>query len=162
MFPEMRRNRQQLSQEECLAILDRGTAGTLALCGDDGWPYAVPLSYVRQGERLIFHCAKAGHKLDLLRQNPKASFCVVDQDRVIPEEYTTYFRSVILFGTLRELTDEGEKRAAIEALALRYHPADTPAGRSATIDREWAPLCMLEMTVAHMTGKEAIELVRPR
>ena len=149
MFPEMRRKKQQLSPEACIAILDRGTSGILALCGDDGWPYAVPLSYVRQEG-----------KLDLLRQNPKASFCVVDQDQIVPEKYTTYFRSVILFGTVRELTDDGEKHAAIEALALRYHPTDTPEGRTAAIDQDWAPLCVLEMTVEHMTGKEAIELVQ--
>ena len=78
----------------------------------------------------------------------------------ISEKYTTYFRSVILFGTVRELTDDGEKHAAIEALALRYHPTDTPEGRTAAIDQDWVPLCVLEMTVEHMTGKEAIELVR--
>lgn len=160
MFPEMRRKKQQLSPEACIAILDRGTSGILALCGDEGWPYAVPLSYVRQEGKLYFHCAKAGRKLDLLRQNPKASFCVVDQDQIVPEKYTTYFRSVILFGTVRELTDDGEKHAAIEALTLRYHPTDTPEGRTAAIDQDWAPLCVLEMTVEHMTGKEAIELVR--
>lgn len=162
MFPEMRRKKQQLSPGECQAILDRGTAGTLALCGDEGWPYAVPISYVQQGDRIYFHCAKAGHKLNLLHQNPKASFCVVDQDHIVPQEYTTYFRSVILFGRVRELTGEEEKRAAMEALALRYHPTDTPAGRAAAIDKDWAPLCVLEMTVDHMTGKESIELTRQR
>ena len=61
---------------------------------------------------------------------------------------------------MRELTDDGEKHAAIEPLALRNHPTDTPEGRTAAIDQDWAPLCVLEMTVEHMTGKEAIELVQ--
>ena len=162
MFKEMRRHKQLLNAEETAAVLNRGTSGVLALSGEDGYPYAVPLSYVFDGEKLYFHSAKAGHKLEALRRCPKASFCVIDQDRIVPEEYTTYFRSVIAFGTIRELEDEGEKRAAIEKLARKYTPNDTPEGMDAAIRRDWAPLCMLEMTIDHMTGKEAIELVKAK
>lgn len=162
MFRPMRRKRQELSSEECANVLNRGTCGVLSLYGDDGYPYGVPLSYVYDGRRLIFHCAKAGHKIDAVKRNPKASFCVIDQDHIVPEEYTTYFRSVIIFGTIRILEDDKEKREAIEALALKYAPNDSPENRGHAIDREWAPLCMMEMTVDHMTGKEAIELVRQK
>ena len=85
-----------------------------------------------------------------------------DQDQIVPEEYTTYFRSVIAFGAIRELEDDGEKRAAIEKLARKYTPDDTPEGLNAAIQRDWAPLCMLEMTIDHLTGKEAIELVKAK
>ncbi len=162
MFREMRRKRQALNPEECTAILQRGTSGVLALEGDDHYPYAVPLSYLYKDNHLYFHCAKTGHKLDAIKRNPRASFCVIDQDQVVPEEYTSYFRSVIVFGTIRILTDEQEKRSAIERLALKYAPSDSEAGRQAAIGREWLPLCMLEMSVEHMTGKEAIELTQLR
>ena len=72
----------------------------------------------------------------------------------------TYFRSVIAFGQVRELTDEQEKRAAIEKLALRYAPQDSEDNRQRAIEQDWKPLCMLEMTVEHLSGKEAIELIR--
>ena len=85
----------------CEAVLSRGSHGVLALAGDEGYPYAVPISYVYEGGKLYFHCAKSGHKLDAIARCPKASFCVVDQDQVVPQEYTTYFRSVIAFGTIR-------------------------------------------------------------
>ena len=160
MFHEMRRKKQALSLEECAAILNLRTSGVLALAGDEDYPYAVPISYVYDGSKLYFHCAKRGHKLDAIHQNPKASFCVVDKDQVVPEEYTSYFRSVIVFGQMRVLEDEREKRTAIEALALRYAPEDGADRRKAVIDREWAPLCMLELTIEHMTGKQAIELVQ--
>lgn len=162
MFRGMRRKKQALSPEECAAVLAQGTAGVLALSGDDGYPYAVPLSYVFDGGRLYFHCAKAGHKLDAIRQNNRASFCVVGQDQIVPEEYTTYFKSVIIFGTMRILEDVSEKHAAIEKLAVKYAPDDTTEHRSQMIDRDWSPLCMLEMTIEHMTGKEAIELRKER
>lgn len=162
MFRDMRRKKQLLSQEEAAAVLNRGTSGVLALAGDDGYPYAVPISYVYDGEKLYFHCAKSGHKLDAIRREEKASFCVIDQDQIVPEEYTTYFRSVIVFGRIRILEETGEKRAAIEKLALKYAPDSTPEDRQREIQREWTPLCMLEMTIDHMTGKEAIELARAR
>lgn len=162
MFREMRRKRQALAQDVCAEILRHGSCGVLALSGDGGYPYAVPISYVYDGEKLYFHSAKSGHKLDAIRREPRASFCVIDRDEIVPEEYTSYFRSVIVFGTIRELLDEGEKRAAIEKLAVKYAPEDSAEGRRAAIDREWKPLCMLEMTPEHISGKEAIELVRTR
>ena len=162
MFRELRRKRQALSAEECAAVLLRGTSGVLALSGDNGYPYAVPISYVYDGKALYFHCARAGHKLDALRREPKASFCVVDQDQVVPEEYTTYFRSVIAFGTVREVEDPAEMRRAMELLAAKYAPASTAEERSRAMDREWPGLCVLEMTVEHLTGKEAVELVKQR
>lgn len=162
MFQTMRRKRQELSREDTAAILERRASGVLALAEEGGFPYAVPLSYVYTGDKLYFHCAKSGHKLELIRQNPKASFCVVDQDQIVPEEYTTYFRSAIVFGELRVMEDGPEKRAAIEALAAKYDPEGPADGRQKEIDREWGALCVLEMEISHMTGKEAIELVRAR
>ena len=162
MFRDMRRKKQELPKEDCAAILKRGMSGVLALAGDDDYPYAVPISYVYDGERLYFHCAKSGHKLDAIFRNPKASFCVIDKDEIVPEEYTTYFRSVIVFGKIRILEDDGEKRSAIEKLALKYAPDDTMENRQEAIDKEWKPLCTLEMVPEHISGKEAIELARQR
>ena len=159
MYPAIRRGRQALGPAACDAILQKGTSGVLALCGASGQPYAVPLSYVYHQGKLYFHCAKAGHKLDLLAENPRASFCVVGQDEVIPAKYTTYYRSVVVFGAVRQLTDPAEKRAAIEALAFRYAPDETDAARAAEIDRYWDELCMLELAPDHITGKQCIELV---
>ena len=160
MFRPMRRSAQALDGGACVEILERGTSGVLALAGDGGWPYAVPLSYAFDGEKLYFHCAREGHKLDAIRREARASFCVVDRDDVKPAEYTSYFRSVIIFGRVRVLEDEAQKRAAIELLARRYFPEDSAEGRRRAIEREWAGLCMLEMDIEHMSGKEAKELAR--
>lgn len=122
-----------LPKERNAAILYAGTSGVLALDGDDGYPYAVPISYVYDGKKIYFHCAKTGHKLDAIRRNAKASFCVVDQDQIVPEEYTTYFRSVVVFGQIRILENENEKRLAIEKLAIKYSPDESAASREAEI-----------------------------
>lgn len=162
VFREMRRKKQVLSQKEVEDILHRGTSGVLALLGDNDYPYAVPISYVYDDGKVYFHSAKSGHKIDAVQRTAKASFCVIDEDLVVPEEYTTYFRSVIAFGRIRIVEDDSEKRAAIEKLAIKYAPEDTAANRDYAISREWKPLCMLEMTIDHVTGKEAIELVKER
>lgn len=160
MFREMRRSRQQLSKSDSLAILERGKYGTLALLGDNGYPYAVPLNYVLWQGKLYFHSAKQGHKIDAVRNEPKASFCVVDSDELVPQEYTTYFRSVIVFGNISIVSDEAEKRSAIEALAKKFFPEDNEQHRNAAIDREYSPLCVLRMDIQHISGKQAIELVK--
>ena len=77
MFREMRRKKQALSQEACSVVLEKGTSGVLAVSGDNDYPYAVPLSYVYDGEKIYFHCAKSGHKLDAIQKNQKVSFCVI-------------------------------------------------------------------------------------
>lgn len=161
MFREMRRNNQGLSPEESIAALKRGTSGVLAVSGDDDYPYAVPLSYVYTDSRIYFHCAKSGHKLDGIARNPKVSFCVIDQDNVAPLEYTTYFRSVIVFGKARILEDEAEQRRALEILALRYSPDDAQ-GRLREIDKLIERTCLVELVIEHMTGKEAKELVQAK
>ena len=153
--------RSLLAEAETIQIFERGTSGVLALSGDEGYPYAVPLSYVYADGRIIFHGAKSGHKIDAIRGCEKASFCVIDRDQVVPEEYTTWFRSAIAFGRVRIIDQDAEKRAAIELLSEKYSP-DDPEGRRAEIEREYKILCMFELRIEHMTGKEAIELVRAR
>ena len=125
MFREMRRKLQLLDEKESIALLERGTAGVLALSGDEGYPYAVPISYVYNDSKIFFHSAVSGHKIDAIKNSDKASFCVIAQDHIVPKEYTTYYKSVIAFGRLRILEDASEKRAAIELLAQKYYPADT-------------------------------------
>lgn len=68
MFREMRRKKQLLSKRESIDVLSRGTAGVLALLGDDDYPYAVPISYVYDNSKIYFHGAKAGHKIDAIQK----------------------------------------------------------------------------------------------
>lgn len=142
-------------------ILKENTSGVLSVYGEDGYPYGVPLSYVYADGKLYFHSAKDGHKIDAVRNNNKVSFTVIAQDNIVAEEYTTYFQSVIAFGTARILEQDDEKRTAIEQLAEKYMP-DLKEGRLQEIEKEFHRLCMIEVTIDSLTGKEAIELVRAR
>lgn len=157
MFREMRRKKQQLTDEEAVLILKNASSGVLALSGDDGYPYAVPLSFVYDNSKIYFHCAKTGHKIDAVKRNNKASFCVIERDDVVAKKFLTLYRSVIVFGKTRILEDDDEKRHAIEILAKKYSP-NLKSEREEEIKKEFDRLCMIEMTVEHITGKEALEL----
>lgn len=161
MFREMRRSRQQLSDAESMEILLRGTSGVLALAGDDGYPYAVPLSYVYREGVIWFHCAVTGHKLDALRRNDKVSFCVIDRDQVIPEKLTSAYRSVIVFGRTRVVEDEGEKRRAARWLGEKYDP-DNRSDMDREIDETLPRMSVIRLDIEHMTGKEGRVLTQAR
>ncbi len=158
MFRDMRRKKQQLSKEESEEILRRGTSGVLALAGDEGFPYAVPLSYVYERGKIYFHSAVSGHKIDAVRKSEKASFCVIGQDHVLPEKFTTRYKSVIAFGTVRILEDGQEIRKAVERLSDKYSPGEREA-RDREIEKDWERLCMIEFSITHLTGKQGIECI---
>lgn len=160
-FRDMRRKRQQLADADCIAILQKATAGTLALLGDNDYPYAVPISYVYDKGKLYFHSAMAGHKVDAIRRCNKASFCVIDQDDVRPEKYTTYFRSVIAFGRIRIVEDDAERVAIMRMLGNRYNPHHDEALQK-EMESGLAHMLAIRFDIEHLTGKEAIELVRQR
>ena len=160
-FREMRRKRQQLTDEESIGILQKATAGTLALLGDNDYPYAVPISYVYHEGKLYFHSALAGHKVDAIRKFDKASFCVIEQDDVQPKKYTTFFRSVIAFGRIQIIEDETEKLAMARMLGNRYNPNDDDSLKK-EIESGLSRMLMIRFDIEHLTGKEAIELVRQR
>ena len=160
-FREMRRKRQLLSDEESIGILKNATAGTLALLGDKGYPYAVPISYVYANGKLYFHNSLSGHKVDAIRNCDKASFCVIDKDDVQPEKYTTFFRSVIAFGRIHIIEDETEKLAMARMLGNRYNPNNDESLQK-EIENGLSRMLMIRFDIEHLTGKEAIELVRQK
>ena len=158
-FRAMRRKRQHLSEAESIEILRKATAGTLALLGDGGYPYAVPISYVYADGKLYFHSALSGHKVDAIRNCDKASFCVIDKDDVQPERYTTFFRSVIAFGRIHIIEDEQEKQETARLLGDRYNPNQEEALQK-ELEHGFARMLMIRFDIEHLTGKEAIELVK--
>ena len=158
-FREMRRNSQQLSNEESIAILQKATAGTLALLGDGDYPYAVPISYVYDDGKLFFHSALTGHKVDAIRKCDKASFCVIERDDVQPERYTTFYRSVIAFGRIHIVENEEEKLSFARMLGNRYNPNDEERLQK-ELEKGFSRMLMICFDIEHLTGKEAIELVR--
>lgn len=156
----MRRFRQQLTAEEAADILYAGTNGVLSLVDHNGAPYGVPISYAYDGEGHIYlHSAIAGHKIDCIGYESRCSFCVVAQDHIVPEEFTTYFRSVIVSGNIRILDDPEEIHNGLICLCDKYCPGIDPTHEIAKFRNA---VRVLRIDIDDMTGKESIELVRKK
>ena len=144
----MRRFKQQLSEEECLEILKTAKRGVLAVLGDEGYPYAVPLDFVYEN-------AKEGHKLDAILQEPKCSCCVLSDGVPEPDSWWFHFSSVISFGKIAILEDPEAVREKLILLGRKYMP--TEAEIQADIIKNGPKAYVLELTIEHMTGKRVKE-----
>ena len=160
MFREMRRGKQLLSMEDTAAVMERCTNGVLACLGDEDYPYAVPLSYVYFNDKIYFHSAKAGHKIDAITKNPKVSFSVIDEDTIVSKEYTTYFRSVLAFGKAR-IAESDERLEALEALVAKYC-GDQPGEANHKEITGCTQAYIIAIDVEYITGKEAVEYVNAK
>ena len=163
MFRKMRRTKCELRSDTAEKILREGIFGVLSLSGDDGYCYGVPINYAVEGNKIFFHSAKSGHKLDAIKNNDKVSFCVVDMHEVVAEEFTSYFSSVIAFGRIKILSDDEveAKRHALELLADKYSPNVNSELREKELSRVNA-VSILVLEIEHLTGKAARELVRDK
>lgn len=160
MFREMKKNPQLLSAEDIAAVMARGTNGALACIGDEGYPYAVPLSYVYLHDKIYFHCAKAGHKNDAIANNPKVSFLVVDEDTIVGHEYTSYFRSVIAFGKAR-IIEGDEAKEAFTAIIEKYSGSQPKEEKHKKVI-ECTQTDIFVIDVEHITGKESTEYAKAK
>lgn len=161
MFPEMRRTTQQLSREESIGILSGLSTGVLAVIGENGYPYSVPLNYAYSDNKIYFHCAVSGHKLDAIANNERVSFCVIDHDELDLPGLTTVYRSVIVFGTAKILSNTEEKQAAATLFWRRICSDQKYMEKGLkSIQDTWDSLCMVEIDIEHMTGKASRRLIK--
>ena len=111
--------------------------------------------------KIYFHCAITGHKIDIIKKQYKASFCIIDEDTVVPEKYTTFYRSVIVFGKAEIVEDDAEKMAALKELSYKYISKDDKAHLK-EINGAWNRTCVFSLSIDYLSGKEAIELTKQK
>lgn len=151
----MRRKDRAQDRDFSLALIDRCTHGTMALSTGEDVPYCLPLSFVRVGDDLYFHCAREGRKIDLLRRSPKVCVTFVGEDRpafVAPAEYTTYFQSVIVTGTAGEVDGPAEKIEALRALCRKTAPEHMD-GFDAAIEKSLDVTAVWKIHMEEISGK---------
>ena len=151
MFRKMRRLGQMLSKEECEEILTREPRGVLALLGDYDYPYALPMSHVYVDGKIYFHGAMQGHKKEAEKKHDKVSYCVFDEGVKNDDGWSYTFRSVIVFGRIRTLTDDDEKVEKLTHLGDKFFPThdETVDEINRLLDRTE----VFEITIEHMSGK---------
>lgn len=144
-----------LSKEECEEILTREPRGVLALLGDYDYPYALPMSHVYVDGKIYFHGAMQGHKNDAVKKHDKVSYCVFDEGVKNDDGWSYTFRSVIVFGRIRTLTDDDEKVEKLTHLGDKFFP--THDETVSEIERLLHKTEVFEITIEHMSGKTVVE-----
>ncbi len=153
MFREMRLKKQEMEESEMIFLLESATNGVLAVSGDDGYPYAVPLSYGYLDGKIYFHSTSGNsHKMDAIRRNPKVSFCIVTKDAILPAEFNTLYQSVIAFGQARILTEPSDIEKGIMTITKKYSGEYLEQGK-AYAQKRTGDFLVVEIAVTHMTGK---------
>ncbi|MBR1390766.1 MAG: pyridoxamine 5'-phosphate oxidase family protein [Lachnospiraceae bacterium] len=155
MFREMRRFKQKMEDEECIALLQNGKRGILAVLGEEGYPYTVPLNFVYEDGKLYFHSAKEGHKIDAIRKCDKASFCILSEGVPEPDDWWYHFDSVVVFGRVKPVEDRNLVREKLEALGRKYMPAEDTIKEE--IEKYGDRTAVLELVIEHMSGKRVRE-----
>ena len=153
MFRPMRRLKQQITDAECKEILKNEKRGVLSLLGDDGYPYGLPLShfYCEEHNKIYFHSAKEGHKIDAIKNYDKASFCVYDSGYRKEGEWALNINSVIVFGKIRLVTDQELTRKICTKLVQKF--TDDQEYLEKELANALPRVQCLELEIEHMTGK---------
>lgn len=155
MFRKMRRQKQELSKKECMDILFNQPRGFLAVLGDNEYPYVIPMSHVYVNGKIYFHGAKQGHKNDAVKNNPKVSYCVMDDGVKNKNEWWYTFKSVVVFGKIKTLADDSEKIDKLTYLGNKFFSTTEETKRE--INRLLNKTEVFELTIDHMAGKLVIE-----
>jgi nitroimidazol reductase NimA-like FMN-containing flavoprotein (pyridoxamine 5'-phosphate oxidase superfamily) len=151
MFRELRRSEKEIKTIEAIEILKNCEYGILSTTSENEYAYGVPLSYVYINDSIYFHCATEGYKLDNIKNNDKVSFCVVGQTAILPDEFSTKYESVILFGRANEAFDD-EKEEALLELIKKYSKDHIEEGKE-HIKRASSKTKVIKVTVEHISGK---------
>jgi nitroimidazol reductase NimA-like FMN-containing flavoprotein (pyridoxamine 5'-phosphate oxidase superfamily) len=145
-------------REEMESLLREALVGCLATVGPDGSPYITPLHFVFYQGKIYFHCAFKGRKMDNIRANPRVCFEVHELTEIVQNQracdFSTHYRSVLVFGRARSLSDVDEKVLVLTALAEKYaggQAVETPPLKEAKGTE------VIEITIEEMTGKRNVD-----
>ena len=156
MFRRMRRFNQALSDEECKSILKTEKRATLAVNGDDGYPYALPVDfyYDEEDNKIYIHSAKAGYKLECIERSDKV--CIMTHNKgEQKEDWSYHVKSVILFGRANLMEDTQEKRIKAKAFGVKYYPSEEEV--EVELNKDYNRMNLIEITIEHMSGKRVHE-----
>ncbi len=153
MFRNLRRLKNKMTDESAIELLtncQEGVLGTISVY--NGYPYTVVVNYIYYNNKLYFHSAKEGHKIDNILNNEKVSFSVFGDVQVVQETFTTKYKSVTLFGRAKVI--ESKKEILFEFIK-KYSPDFLKSGKE-YVDRSYETPSLVEIEIEHITGKERL------
>ena len=153
MFRNLRRFKQQLTDEECKKVLTEELRGVLSVLGDDDYPYGLPINhwYNPDNGKIYFHSGRGGHKLDSIARHNKVSFCVYDQGYRVGDDWALNIKSVIVFGRAEIVEDVNEANYAIRQLCYKFTTDEEAI--DADFEKNGPVTVCFAITPEHMIGK---------
>lgn len=137
------------------AILDEALVCHLGFI-DHGAPVVIPTACVRVGDAVVVHGSPASRALRTLRGALPVCCTVTLLDGIVLARsafhHSMNYRSLVVFGVARELTDLAEKRAALDALVEKAQPGRAAVARPAS-DAELRGTCVLAIPLDEASVK---------
>ena len=158
MFREIRKKRNKIEDSAAEELLQNSRRGVLAVNGDDGYPYAIPLNYFydRENRKIYFHGARAGHKVDALRVCDTVCFTVYGNETIREEDWAPFMQSTVVFGRCHLMENGSEKAMEmLKRFAMKYYPNEQLADEE--IAQAGRAVQMFEIEIEHLSGKEVQE-----
>lgn len=158
MFRPIRRKKKEIDLDAAKELLQSSRRGVLAVNGDDGYPYAVPVNYFydRNAEKIYFHGARAGHKADALRASDKVCFTVYGNETIKEEEaWAPFVQSTVVFGRCHLLEEGTEATEILKKIARKYYPNEQLIDEE--IERSGKAVQLFEIKIEHISGKKIQE-----
>ena len=142
------------------AFLKEVKVGHLATSLNDQ-PFLTPTTfwYDEENHQIIFHSNVAGRIRSNIESNPKVSMEASELGKLLPSnvalEFSLQFRSVVIFGTARIISDSVEARKMLYGLINKYFPKMT-AGREyrEITDKELRATSIYAIKIEAWSGKE--------
>lgn len=158
MFKPIRIKINEIDRAAAEALLQSNRRGILAMNGDNGYPYAIPINYFYDcvGQKIYFHGAKAGHKVESLKTSDKVCFTVYGNECIDKSEpWAPYVQSAVVFGRCRLLEPGPESIDRLKEFAMKYYPSEQLVDKN--IAHAGKAVQMFEITIEHMSGKQVQE-----
>ena len=158
MFRPLRRKKRAITDQEARELLVNCKRGIFAVNGDDGYPYAIPVNYYFDPEhnKIYFHGAKAGHKVDALKRSDKVCFTVVSGESVeTGEAWAPFLRSAVVFGRCHLVEDPGETLRLCKKFAMKYYPTEKMVDDEVAASGKAVRMFCIE--IEHISGKRVQE-----
>ncbi len=157
MFRPIRRQKRAITDDEAKKLLSTEKRGVLAVNGDDGYPFAIPVDYYydEKEEKIFFHGAKNGHKVDSLKKSDKVCFTVYGNEHYEEGEWAPYVQSTVVFGRCHLIEDAAITEERIRELAGKYYPNEEEI--EAEIAKDIRAAQLYEITIEHLSGKQIKE-----
>ncbi|RAP53696.1 MAG: hypothetical protein BZ138_00145, partial [Methanosphaera sp. rholeuAM270] len=92
---------------------------------------------------------------DSIKKHEKVSFCVIDDGKQVQNEWWCIFKSVIIFGVMKIVSDEKEKINKLSLLGNKYFPSEEYTKKE--INNLMDRTLVLELDIEHMNGKIVTE-----